>query len=296
MIQLYKSQHTISGYKCPVMKQVKLDTLKFTGGERHIYVHNMLNDSKIAMIHVDYESSDDIIDLILLVDAIRRIAPKIEIGLCIPYFPYARQDRVCNTGESHSLKAISNIINSLKLDIVVSFDPHSNVMEATIDNFKQIHQAEILSKYINTYGFDLQDDLVLLSPDYGASKKIEKIKEYSSRVYKICNAYKTRNSDNSISLIRIDNIDMLKGKHVLVVDDICDGGRTFLALADYIKKNVKTRSLSLFVTHGIFSHNSKPKLLEEFDAIYCEFDRTNKRNHDFHYIMETYKNILTDFE
>ncbi len=85
---------------------IKYEFLTFSGGEEHVRLKdNVCNDS------------------------IRRGGA--ESIICnIPYFPYARQDRVCNTGEAHALKVFADLINSCNFDLVEVMDPHSDVVEA----------------------------------------------------------------------------------------------------------------------------------------------------------------------
>jgi ribose-phosphate pyrophosphokinase len=96
--------------------------------------------------------------------------------------------------------------------------------------------------------FDIKID-ALVSPDFGASKKIYKLA--TELDLPVIQANKVR--DNKGQIIKTEvYVDNLEGKDVLIVDDCCDGARTFIEIAKVLKeKNVG--SISLYVTHGIFS-------------------------------------------
>lgn len=235
----------------------------FPGGERGVDISDAPTLYNDYVINVNFKSSDDLIDLMLEVDAARRFYKSdVKIHAVIKYFPYARQDRVMKVGESHSLRVIADLINSLKLDKVTVVDPHSDVVEALINNLNVIRQHEALSSTIEVMDYDY-----LIAPDAGALKKIYKSSELFN-IPVIC-AKKTRIHGGEVK-VDLDQRDFyrLQGKKILVVDDICDGGRTFTELAMIFPLS---SSPDLYVTHGIFS-KGKDELLRYYNNIFCYND------------------------
>jgi ribose-phosphate pyrophosphokinase len=102
--------------------------------------------------------------------------------------------------------------------------------------------------------------LTLISPDAGASKKTVKIAEYFNGEPEVIQAQKLRNLKTG-EIVKTEILGDVKGKKVLIADDICDGGRTFIELAKVLK-NQGAIEVSLFITHGIFS-----KGLEVFEGL-----------------------------
>ena len=108
----------------------------FPGGERGCKIELedeslLLEEEHVFLIRMDFRSSDDLIDLLLLNNAIRNmfvLAGKIDLVLHIPYFPYARQDRVMSPGESLSLQVAVDLIKSCDPYTVIVHDPHSDVL------------------------------------------------------------------------------------------------------------------------------------------------------------------------
>jgi ribose-phosphate pyrophosphokinase len=201
-----------------------------------------------AAVVLEFENNGDLIDLALLVDAYRRQVPGGKLTLRMPYVPYARQDRVCNPGESLSIKVIADFINGLKFENVVIFDPHSDVATALFDNVFVIGQewyAERVARKMD------RDNTIVVAPDAGASKKATKFAQKGGFAGLI-QAEKVRDlPTGKILETRVPDI-LVGSLDLLIVDDICDGGRTFTELAKVLRPKT-TGKIMLYVTHGIFS-------------------------------------------
>ncbi len=111
----------------------EVELKKFAGGECHVRLKNTFSEDENVKIHTRLNSSDDILNLCLTVNALRNSFVK-HIEVFIPYVPYARQDRVMTAGEPLSIKVFSGIVNSLNLNKVTIFDAHSDVTTTLINN------------------------------------------------------------------------------------------------------------------------------------------------------------------
>ena len=250
--------------------EVKLWT--FPGGERGCKIELedeslLLEEEHVFLIRVHFRSSDDLIDLLLLNNAIRNmfiLARKIDLVLHIPYFPYARQDRVMSPGESLSLQVVVDLIKSCDPHSVVVHDPHSDVLAGMFKPgqlivVQQQHLIELdISESVPTY---------LVSPDAGALKKIYKIaQKYELPVIE---ATKIRDvSTGNITGTKVENLGIADKVDLIVVDDIIDGGKTFIELAKELKKVYNINRLVLVASHGIFSKGLD--VLEDYDMIYVQ--------------------------
>ena len=242
----------------------------FPAGERGLKI--LQSTSTRHLIRMDFKTSDDIIDMLLTVDALRReYGVDVNIYLNVPYFPYARQDRKMQQGESHSLKVIADLVNSCKFKEVFVADAHSDVLEALVDNIKIKTQTDCI---IETLGEKLFTYDYILAPDAGAMKKAYKT-AMVAKVPCIC-ANKVRDvRTGEITGVSINTSTLeLEGKKVLVVDDICDGGKTFLELRKVLPKNMECH---LYVTHGIFS-KGKEELNTAYSEIFCYNDMRSISN------------------
>lgn len=244
----------------------------FPGGERHITLPYNFGTRELrergVRIVADLKNSDDIMDLLLTGDALKAIRTPIR-SLEIVYFPYARQDRIANPLEAHSLRVMAGLINSLEAQRVLLLDPHSIVAEALINNVEVIDVTDLLTDVDPEGGEYLWDEyiadynMVLVAPDAGAEKKVLRLAKTIGSDMEV--ATKVRDtSTGQIIETRYHPVNTIKGRKVklLIVDDICDGGRTFIELAKVLRRTYSDVQIGLFVTHGIFS-----KGLDVFDGL-----------------------------
>ncbi|MEO0413632.1 MAG: ribose-phosphate diphosphokinase, partial [Verrucomicrobiota bacterium] len=214
-------------------------------------------------------SSDEILKLMMVTDAIRRANSSAKIRLEIPYLPYARQDRVCNPGEALGVRVIADLINRLNFEQVVLFDPHSDVAGALIERVSIRSQEDLVRPLVPLFSEVLP---ILIAPDAGAEKKVLKVAQMMDDqtgviVEVLCASKRRDTRTGQISETTLHG--SVEGRPVLIIDDICDGGRTFIELAKVLKRQGATQ-IYLYVTHGIFSKGLE--VLEPyFDRVFCCF-------------------------
>ena len=243
-------------YKHSVYQELQSSFI-FNGGEVQVVLPEYLGYN-IINIEAKLHNSDDVMRLLMVNDALRRYAPGATVNLRMPYVPYARQDRVCNEGEALSIKVFCDLINSMNFNKVTITDPHSDVTPALLNNCVIISQEDILDSFKgykedwDLYSKLMNNEITLVSPDAGAEKKILKVAQYFGGL-DIIHASKVRDTrTGNITETKINDNPYPDGKDLLIVDDICDGGFTFIKLAEQLKR-LNPRSINLYVTHGIFS-------------------------------------------
>ncbi|WP_433779473.1 ribose-phosphate diphosphokinase [Flavobacterium anhuiense] len=240
-------------------EEIKFQSFTFSGGEPHIKIAPDFDANKKVTITHRLNSFNDLGLLCVTVDALRRMDVKI-IDLFIPYFPAARQDRVMIPGEPLSVKVYADIINAMQLNKVYVFDAHSEVTPALLNNSTVIPNYTFIKAVLENIG----NDVKLISPDGGALKKIYKVSEFLGGV-EVVECSKSRDvKTGKLSGFKVYEDD-LEGMDCLIVDDICDGGGTFVGLAEELKKK-NAGKLYLAVSHGIF--NKGFEVLNCFDGIF----------------------------
>lgn len=222
----------------------RVDVGNFPDGTLLVKLDKVFQDEvdtfKVIKYRWDYESDNELFTLICL----RRHFEKSSKShiLYLPYVPHARMDRVKNTGDVFTLKYFCEVINSLNFDKVVVRDPHSNVTTALLENV----QCEDMKYWFD----DLLDrvdngNLVLFYPDEGAMKR------YSEMIqgYPYAFGVKKRNWETGqIEGLALVHGNIVKGKDILIIDDICSYGGTFLHSAKALKE-AGAVNISLYVTH-----------------------------------------------
>lgn len=238
---------------------VDTDVGIFPGGEIRVKLNS--NPGPEVRIEAMLMNSTDVMTLVMLTDALREAGVE-KIRLTMPYIPYARQDRVCNLGEALSVRAFTRLINSLNFSSVIVYDPHSDVAPALIDRCIVVPRYELMAKHDELYAEIARggwaSNLYLVSPDAGSIKKSYEIVKKFPQFKGIVFADKVRDTSTGqiVKTIVRDLPKDIEKSHLIVCDDICDGGRTFIELAKAIESPVG--KLSLYVTHGIFSQGFEP--------------------------------------
>lgn len=195
-----------------------------------------------------------------------------KIHLYTPYFLGSRSDRKFGEGSNNYLKSvICPIINSLNFKSVTVMDPHSDVLEACLNNYEKIDNHLLVKQALTLIDNknDARERVCLVSPDAGAYKKIFDVAQ-EFQIDNIATATKVRDlKTGKILHTEIPNLPVRLDEDFkyVIVDDICDGGRTFVELAKAIKKERPSAKIYLVVTHGIFSAGYA-QLGEYFEGIY----------------------------
>jgi ribose-phosphate pyrophosphokinase len=251
----------------PYTNAIPLDFECFTfkGGEEHIKIKPFQSHLPVIITH-RVNSSSDLIRVVMATDALRRIGHK-EIHLYMPYLPYARQDRVMVKGEPLSTRVFAQIINSCNFESVTVLDPHSDVSTALIDRV----QIDTNHDFVTSAFHDLHlkgidhNQIAVISPDAGAYKKIYKTCEAAQFTGSLVLCNKVRNLKTG-EIINMSFDGDVTDKVCVIIDDICDGGRTFIELGNQLKSR-GAKSVILIITHGIFSYGTEP-LEGTIDLIY----------------------------
>lgn len=239
---------------------------QFSAGELHPKIQDYATTGNIESISIKPITYNPtfIVELSLLVNAIRyEFHMSIPIDLDLPYVPYSRQDRVCAQGDAFGLKVFADQINALNFNSVVIFDAHSDVAPALINNciHREAKDLFILnSRFLDNYSH-------LVSPDAGAYKKVNSIALIAD--LPVIPALKTRDTTTG----RLSNTvlvaeDVENPSRLLVIDDLCDEGYTFILLGRELRKVFPDIPIDLYVSHGIFGKGTD-ELKKYYDNIYC---------------------------
>lgn len=262
---------------------IKFEVSKFPDGQQQVKI------TKCGEYFVQLKARlNDFKDLELIICAtksLRNLGVK-EIHLHTPYFLGSRSDRKFEEGSNNYLKdVICPIINSLNFESVTVLDPHSDVLEACLNNFKKVNNLSLVRFATNNYQYEnkkksgiMSEDFILISPDAGANKKIFNVAEQIGYRGDIITCSKSRDENGKLSRVKtpLTTTQIYSGKDIILIDDICDGGATFLNIAKEIVRiqdqhnqlRAERGKIYLIVTHGIFSKGFK-ELNKYFDGIYC---------------------------
>lgn len=188
----------------------------------------------------DFENEGEIMHVMQLTDLM--INPP---RLHCPFLPYGRQDKEVSNESTFALSSFIKIVNCMKIHTFSTVDAHSGEVRKHLR--PEIQYANILPANKIVEAFNLCNAEVVIYPDKGAMERYSKHFSFTE-----VHADKVRNQlTGAIEGIVVNDIEAVRGKNVLIVDDICDGARTFIELAKSLNGVVK--NINLYVSHGIFS-------------------------------------------
>lgn len=229
-----------------------INETNYPSGEFHLQVESVYahTDTIVANI-VDFNG---LIKCVVVNEALRGLGKK--PNWVIPFMPFARDDRRNSVYDCSELAVATDIVRGLDAVLV---DPHSDVSTLNIRFFPQ---KEVVREFSEA-GLFVGKPIVAI-PDAGAAKKVYSWADRYDLDTVQCLKKRDPNT-GKLSGFEV-NTKSLYGRNVVIVDDICDGGATFLGLADALKEKGAGR-MRLAVTHGLFT-KGLGYLAEKFFQVY----------------------------
>lgn len=235
----------------------RADSFQFNDGSVQVKVGEsdtkVIEDLSCIYLHARLKSPEDQMALLMTASVLKASHPGVPIDLIMPFTPYGRQDSAFVPGEANAMKVWAGMINSVGFRSVVVLDPHSIGVDH-IDNLVVVDILDILQSTPLGKRLHLDEELVLVSPDAGANKKCHKIANLFG-MKSLVRADKARDLETG-NILETELYGDVSGKECIIIDDICDGGMTFIKLAEKLKAEGASKVV-LFVTHGIFSKGVK---------------------------------------
>jgi ribose-phosphate pyrophosphokinase len=281
----------------PIRKTMKYIDMKeqvhvhydlFTDNQPHITLEDVAREEEVCVITDFSTGSLGLVRLMLISNALDAKGCK-KKKLIIPYLLGARSDRhmTKDNSDSFDLKVIADIINSLKFELVLVFDVHSDVATALINNCFNVNNSILLKEY------NIENSILIFS-DAGVAKKAKYLLGEMPTVTDVVFCSKERNLQTHELQLVVTNPEKCSGRNVVIVDDLCDGGRTFTAIIKQLPKDIK--QATLIIGHSLFSYGTKE--LEQYFNHIITSDSTNRSlgaNRGFLTVVEI-KDYLCQFK
>ena len=242
-------------------KQVDETVSEFADGEKRIIIPENLRKRDVFIIQPTCPPVDsNIMELLLMIDAARRSSAS-EITAVIPYFGYSRQDRKDRPRVPVSAALVAGLIEYSGADRIVTIDIHSE-QEGGFSKipwdilYASYNLLQVLKKEFKG------ENLVVASPDKGGVPKATFYSHHLQAdglaiVFKVRDVYRENISE------ALDMIGDVKGKDVLLVDDMIDTAGTIVGAAKLLKSR-GAKSISVAATHGIFSPPAMERINKSF--------------------------------
>jgi len=248
-------------------------TITFPSGEIGIEFDIAHNEPYEGVtIKINSVTTESIMELMFIGDYFRTRTKRLTLNMA--FIPFARQDRETTPRHPFTLKTFAKLLNTIGFDEVECVTPHSNVPENLINNLVTI-EPNLFPMFTRLYGFKYKgNDVILLAPDAGAEKRVyqqaSKLSKSGINIKDVVTMSKQRDPATGNIIGYRSPVNIPDNMHLLVLDDICDGGRTFIELAKVLP--TKRKSLTLYVTHGIFSKGTDILKEAGYDNVSCYND------------------------
>lgn len=203
----------------------------------------ILLETNYARVQWNFENEGEFMHLAQLKMLLDRYGFKTD--LIVPYFPYARQDKEINNNATFASNTFVDLLKHLNFNKIETTDIHSENQLLNINNLIN----KVPKEQINN-AHRITASTILCYPDFGALSRYCAVGSKTAYIY----ANKTRNQlTGDIEALHLVKFDYnIENSTILIVDDICDGGGTFIKLAKLLYDN-KVKEVNLYVSHGIFS-------------------------------------------
>ena len=233
----------------------KREVNRFSDGEIFIRINENIRGTDVFIIQPTNPPSDNILELLIMIEACRRASAS-RITAVIPYYGYARQDRKDQPRVAITAKLLANVITAAGADRVVTMDLHVS----QIQGFFDIHSDHLYASRIFNRYFQMQrmDNIVVLTPDVGSIKMARAFANTLQCGLAIID--KRRPEPNKSEVLNI--IGDVKGKTVIIRDDIVDTAGTMVDAARAVIEQGGAKDVYACCTHGVFSGTS----LQRIDA------------------------------
>ncbi len=238
----YLAEKICASLGCPLGQ---LQITNFSDGEFAVSYEESIRGRDVFLVQSTFPNSDNLMELLLMIDAAKRASAR-QINAVMPYFGWARQDRKDKPRVSIGAKLIADLLSVAGIDRLITMDLHADQIQGFFDvPVDHLYGSGVLLPYLASLNLE---NPVIASPDAGGAKRAKTFANYLNCPLVLCN--KTRARANVVESIQI--IGDVKGKDVIIVDDMVDTAGTITKAAD-VMKEAGARSVRACASHCVMS-------------------------------------------
>lgn len=218
---------------------------KFSDGEFQPSFEESIRGRDIFLIQSTFAPTDNLFELLLMIDAAKRASAK-KIVAVIPYFGFARQDRKDKPRVAIGAKLVANLLTTAGVKRIVTMDLHADQIQGFFEvPVDHLYASTLFTEYIKSLNLP---NLIIAAPDTGGTKRANSYAKHLGVDMAIC--YKHRKIANQIESMTL--IGDVKGKDVILIDDIIDTGGTLVKATEIMLEQGAT-SVRAMCTHPVLS-------------------------------------------
>jgi len=234
----------------------KTNVLRFADGEFQPHYTESVRGCTVFIIQSTFPPAENLLELLLMIDAAKR-ASAYKVVAVLPYFGYARQDRKDRPRAAIGAKLVANTLSAAGVDRVMTMDLHADQLQGFFDvPVDHLYASSIFIPYLESLNLE---NIVIAAPDMGGTKRANAYSRFLKTEMVIC--YKLRKKANVVEEFKV--IGEVKGKDIIIVDDMIDTAGTICIAADMMK-NEGANSVRVAATHGVLSGNAIENIEKSF--------------------------------
>ena len=239
------AKHIADKIRAKVARKGRFIIKRFSDGEIYVKILESVRKKKVWVLASTFSPAENIIELLFLLDALKREG--VRINLLIPYFGYARQDRVVEKGECLSAEVICRLLRSFNLRKIIIIEMHSPRLKKFL-RYKNIVPYDLFSSAACSTD-------VIVAPDKGALDVARKV----SRACRVSFASieKFRPRKEKVKIVKITGD--VRGKRAMIIDDMIAGGGTAIEACKRLLAE-GAKEVNVIATHGLFVGDAIKKL------------------------------------
>lgn len=247
----YLAEEIAKIYEKPLSKSI---CLQYADGEFQPALEEGVRGKDVFIIQSTFAPSDNIMELLMMVDAAKRASAKSIIAV-IPYFGFARQDRKDKPRVPIAAKLMADLLQVAGVNRIITIDLHADQIQGFFDiPVDHLVASSIFIPYLRGI-YSNVDNVLFASPDSGGTKRANDYAKNLGTGFVMC--YKHREKPNAVASMQL--IGDVKGKDVILVDDIVDTGNTLCKAANLIKEE-GANSVRAMITHPVLSGEAIEKI------------------------------------
>ena len=232
----------------------KMNRERFADGEFEVSFEESIRGAEVYLVQSTFPNSDNLMELLLMIDAAKR-ASAASVNAVVPYFGWARQDRKDKPRVSIGAKLVADLLSCAGVDRVITMDLHADQIQGFFDvPVDHLYASGVILPYLQSLKLK---DMVIASPDVGGSKRANSYAKYLGCPLVLCN--KTRARANVVESMQI--IGDVKGKNVIIIDDMVDTAGTITKAAN-IMKDAGALSVRACASHCVMSGPASDRVQE----------------------------------
>jgi ribose-phosphate pyrophosphokinase len=225
---------------------------KFSDGELSPSFTESIRGCHVFLIQSTFPPSDNIMELLLMIDAARRASAK-QVTVVVPYFGYARQDRKDKPRVSIAAKLVANLLSAAGADRLMTCDLHAGQIQGFFDfPVDHLDGSAIFVPYLKSLGLY---NMVFAAPDVGGVGRARAFAKHFEADMVVCDKHRKR--ANEIASMQV--IGDVEGADVILVDDMVDTAGTICKAAEVLKEK-GARTVRAICTHPILSGNAYERI------------------------------------